>query len=685
MKASNSNSAEESAKTPASKSSKKATKSRTKTSKSDTTGTSGSGLKNSTSLGNNQTNILSNNIISTPTTPTTSNPSHLFDSSLNTITNGGGCGTDANSNFRNHAKSYAGLEGRSVKIIWEQHDQSDLELSTEVCARVAEDVSYKLWELVNNIKTYARHSGGTVTYDLVNEVLTDADVPPALGAIDSEWDRIDYDGSYFFYSDKIIELRDEYQKEVSMKITDGPDYECTWPIDDKQNEQIKKFIPSLIKVLLYGNEDELDFALSEAAFSPLLGACCRVILSKLIQILAFKQNEDISLRCWRLLRACSCNTHSRLQNLRVEYFHLSEILISQLLAPYESIKIHPNSKSGEQSNSASIKIEIEEVKAEDKMEVKSEFIDQSDIFNIQNTNEEKVYKLQTDDEQDGDIEMSPEVSPYFASPVDWKHVDDLCDTIGHLATSNGYFQKECIFHITRRLQRFFKGRSVSIERDFRYISRAVRGLIALGEFAFREFIPFIYEFNVDDVPESYRNEFSLSAVFIKGPDDIFLYEWLEYLCGADQLQPFLLYYARYFEKFLTTRFLRRKLGTFKIYSKPGVRRLEWNALAAAMCHGDDPNKALKPKPKIKEVFPDLVSPNLQMNRAGNIRFKFAGCRPVIIKSKMPTNSAISASESKSLGILSGHNDILIARRKLYKPLTNERRIVPLSSYYYVRI
>ncbi|XP_011199642.2 uncharacterized protein LOC105223585 [Bactrocera dorsalis] len=685
MKANNSNSAEESVKTPSSKSSKKSTKSRTKTSKSETTGASGSGLKNSTGLSNNQTSASSNNIITTPTTPTTSNPSNSFDSSLNTITNGGGIGLDVNSNSRNHAKSYAGLEGRSVKIIWEQHDQSDLELSTEVCARVAEDVSYKLWELVNNIKTYARHSGGTVTYDLVNEVLADGDVPPALGAMDSEWDRIDYDGSYFFYSDKIIELRDEYQKEVTMEIIDGADYECTWPMDEKLNEQIKKFIPSLIKVVLYGNEDELDFALSEAAFSPLLGACYRVILSKLIQILAFKQNEDISLRCWRLLRASSCNTHSRLQNVRVEYFHLSEILISQLLAPYESIKVHPNPKSEEQCNGASIKTEIEEVKAEDKMEVKSEFMDQSGVFNIQNTNEEKVYKLQTDDEQDGDIEMRTEISPYFASPVDWKHVDDLCDTIGHMATSNGYFQKECIFHITRRLQRFFNGRSVSIERDFRYISRAVRGLIALGEFAFREFIPFIYKFNVDDVPESFCNDFSLSAVFIRGPDDIFLYEWLEYLCGADKLQPFLLYYAQYFEKFLTTRFLRRKLGTFKIYSKPGVRRLEWNALAAAMCHGDDPNKALKPKPKIKEVFPDLVSPNLQLNRAGNIRFKFAGCRPVIIKSKMPTNPAIPKSESKSLGILSGHNDILIARRKLYKPLTNERRIIPLSSYYYVRI
>lgn len=469
-----------------------------------------------------------------------------------------------------------------------------------------------------------------------------------------------------------------------MEITDGPDYECAWPIDEKQNELIKKFIPNLINVVLHGNEDELDFALSEAAFSSLLGACYRVILSKLIQILAFKQNEEISLRCWRLLRACSCNTHSRLQNVRVDYFHLSEILISQLLAPYESIKLHPNSKSEEQCNGATIKTEIGETKNEDKVEVKSEFMDQTDIFNI-HMNEEKVYKLQADNEQDGDIEVRSEVSPYFASPVDWKHVDDLCDTIGNLATSNGYFQKECIFHITRRLQRFFNGRRVSIERDFRYISRAVRGLIALGEFAFREFIPFIYKFNVDDVPESFWNDFSLSAVFIKGPDDIFLYEWLEYLCGADKLQPFLLYYAQYYEKFLTMRFLRRKMGTFKIYSKPGVRRLEWNTLAAAMCHGDDPNKALRPKPKINEVFPDLVSPNLQLNRAGNIRFKFAGCRPVIIKSKMPTNATISNSESNSLGILHRHNDILIARRKLYKPLTNERRIVPLSSYYYLKI
>ncbi|XP_036317387.1 uncharacterized protein LOC118732364 [Rhagoletis pomonella] len=188
---------------------------------------------------------------------------------------------------------------------------------------------------------------------------------------------------------------------------------------------------------------------------------------------------------------------------------------------------------------------------------------------------------------------------------------------------------------------------------------------------------------MENISELFWNEFALSAVFLHGPDDIYLYEWLEFLCGGDKLQPFLVYYAQYFEKFLSTRFLKRKIATFKIYSKPGVRRLEWNTLAAAMCHGDDPNKALKPKPKIKEVFPDLVSPNLQLNRAGIIRFKFAGCRPVILKSKV-------AEKNHNLGpnthaIQSGPNDILISRRKLFKPLTNERRIVPLSSYYYLRI
>lgn len=148
------------------------------------------------------------------------------------------------------------------------------------------------------------------------------------------------------------------------------------------------------------------------------------------------------------------------------------------------------------------------------------------------------------------------------------------------------------------------------------------------------------------------------------------------------------YYSQYYEKFINYRFLRRKAATFRLNPKLGVRRLEWSTLAAAMCHGDDPNKALKPKPSITEMFPELKPINMNLNRAGNIRFKFAGCRPVIIKAKNKFGLT-AAPESKQTNEKSlngcGQNDIFIAKRRLFKPLTNEKAMIPLSSYYYLNI
>lgn len=51
--------------------------------------------------------------------------------------------------LQGHHKTYAGFDPRTIKIFWEQHDQTDVELSQDVCARLAEDASYKVWELIN--------------------------------------------------------------------------------------------------------------------------------------------------------------------------------------------------------------------------------------------------------------------------------------------------------------------------------------------------------------------------------------------------------------------------------------------------------------------------------------------------------------------------------------------------------
>lgn len=60
-------------------------------------------------------------------------------------------------------------------------------------------VPYSTIFILQNLKTYTRHSGGRLTADLVNEVLKDSDVPPAVGAGNTQWDHIEYDGTYYFH------------------------------------------------------------------------------------------------------------------------------------------------------------------------------------------------------------------------------------------------------------------------------------------------------------------------------------------------------------------------------------------------------------------------------------------------------------------------------------------------------
>jgi len=84
--------------------------------------------------------------------------------------------------------------------MWEQHDKTATDISTEALTKVAEDVSYKLWEMANVIKTFSRHSGGKVTADLVNEIFKEANIPPALGTNDSNWEKLNQNGTIFFHS-----------------------------------------------------------------------------------------------------------------------------------------------------------------------------------------------------------------------------------------------------------------------------------------------------------------------------------------------------------------------------------------------------------------------------------------------------------------------------------------------------
>lgn len=65
-------------------------------------------------------------------------------SSGNDANSGAGAGKDKGS-----YKSYAGFSSRSVRTIWEQHDKQETEVAPDVYTKLAEDTTYKLWELAN--------------------------------------------------------------------------------------------------------------------------------------------------------------------------------------------------------------------------------------------------------------------------------------------------------------------------------------------------------------------------------------------------------------------------------------------------------------------------------------------------------------------------------------------------------
>lgn len=81
---------------------------------------------------------------------------------------------------------------------------------------------------LQNIKTFATKSSGHVTVDLVNDVLRDMNVDPILGASNSFWEKIEYDGTYFFNYDEVVDLQEEYAKDLVVEESGPIGFSITW-------------------------------------------------------------------------------------------------------------------------------------------------------------------------------------------------------------------------------------------------------------------------------------------------------------------------------------------------------------------------------------------------------------------------------------------------------------------------
>lgn len=90
-----------------------------------------------------------------------------------------------------------GINVDSVRCIWDQSGYNGYKIHSFAMQMMAEDTSYKLWELVNSLQAYTLHSGGILTTSIVNEVLKDFNVPPITNAESTkdDWEKINYNGN----------------------------------------------------------------------------------------------------------------------------------------------------------------------------------------------------------------------------------------------------------------------------------------------------------------------------------------------------------------------------------------------------------------------------------------------------------------------------------------------------------
>lgn len=109
--------------------------------------------------------------------------------------------------------------------------------------------------------------------------------------------------------------------------------------------------------------------------------------------------------------------------------------------------------------------------------------------------------------------------------------DEVSRVVGLCSSKWGFLEQECTFLLVERLQRYFGGggdrKLDSI--DYHWLSRVLRGLWSVGEFAFREMIPYLEKIDPEHVPEFVYPYFNVSCLERISCSLSFIFRSLPYL------------------------------------------------------------------------------------------------------------------------------------------------------------
>lgn len=188
--------------------------------------------------------------------------------------------------------------------------------------------------IFQNVKNYAKHSGGKATFDLMNEVLRDSNCAPIIGSDDQPvWHSVEDDHqSIFFNRDETIDLTEEFNRHITKENVNGPVFlNSTFLLDEKIDEDYIEYFNTICDMVFVGDDECKDFALNTLSTSPHIAGLVKHFLIKWIDMTAVSYSNNILNRSIKFLLAIAKNPYTYNNDMNIELKHVCQLLVNLLV------------------------------------------------------------------------------------------------------------------------------------------------------------------------------------------------------------------------------------------------------------------------------------------------------------------------------------------------------------------
>lgn len=316
-----------------------------------------------------------------------------------------------------------------------------------------------------------------------------------------------------FRQDEIIDLREEYLKDISS-IQCGPlSLDCSWQTHQRNVRDLTKLWKSIILAIIMGDDVAFQYTIHTTLINPFVGCILQHLLQKSIEYLSFGCSEDTLDRLLRFLKVIVQNYHCRDVANNEEYFNLANIFVCLLLGPIdvkskleqikaEQIKLKKEEKveknsdvvltngidqttngvkigidikdevDGESNDAYNSKIVVNPIALGIKKEINHFDFEQGIKFEPNfydmDFQEDALFECEpTAVKADIVKESEPKInvdaqatinecfSSFDATMCNDRYVNDVCDLVGLMASKWGYFEHEIIYLLAKRLEIWF--------------------------------------------------------------------------------------------------------------------------------------------------------------------------------------------------------------------------------------